>query len=84
VRRCDSPFDTTGLHLEVLDYNVFVEIDTRNGYEYHKVYGYTLKNDGTLNAILSDVSNNESSFQYKVVAKATDLRRGKEKGVVKP
>lgn len=66
--RKGSPFDATFVQLDAVNINPFVEIDTKDGYEYHKVCYDLLDNDGSLIAIFSDAHHIE-------IARATSLRR---------
>ena len=76
----DSTFVPTLLDLPVVDINLYVEIDTRDGYEYHKVFGYRLDKSGSLSAILSD-TRNPNSFRYVLIAKPSGLKKMRERAV---
>lgn len=52
--RKGSSFDATFIQLDAVNINSFVEIDTRDGYEYHRVCSYLLDNDDSLIAIFYD------------------------------
>lgn len=64
-------FDATFLQLYAININSFVEIDTKDGYEYHKIYSYRLDKDGSFIAVFSDAG----VLRHVAIAKATGLRR---------
>lgn len=43
-----SSFDATFIQLDAVNINSFAEIDTKDGYEYHRICSYLFDNDGSL------------------------------------
>ena len=70
MSRIGNSSDATFLQLDIIDINSFVEIDTKDGYEYHKIYSYSLDKDGSLITIFS----NASVLRHVATAKAIVLR----------
>jgi hypothetical protein len=74
MSRIGSPFESTLLYCELVGNNICVEIDTQNGYEYHKVIGCRPKMDGVLNVLFVDLRNN-NRIHSVTIARATALIR---------
>jgi hypothetical protein len=77
MSRTNSPRETTLLHLAVVANNLFVEIDTRDWYEYRKAIGCHLDRKGVLSTLVAD-SRSKNKLHSVTIAKTTGPLRSKD------